>query len=163
MIKLYHGSNKHFTQINLSCCNPYKDFGQAFYLTADANQALIVANARVDIFGGMPIVYEFDFEDRLLTDGTLRFKSFDSYTEEWANFVYKHRDETNSPPFMHDYDVVYGPIANDRVGLQIRNYRLGTIDKKEFLRRLQYMKGITFQYAFCTQKAINQLARYEHQ
>ena len=64
---------------------------------------------------------------------------------------------------MHDYDVVFGPIANDRVGLQIRNYRLGNIDKQEFLRRLQYMKGITFQYAFCTVKAIDKLVSYEHQ
>ena len=62
---------------------------------------------------------------------------------------------------MHSYDVVYGPIANDRVGLQIRNYRLGNIDKKEFLRRLKYMKGITFQYAFCTDSAIEKLQPYE--
>ena len=83
--------------------------------------------------------------------------SFDAYTEDWADFIYKHRDETLFPPYKHSFDVVYGPIANDRVGLQIRNYRLGNIDKKEFLRRLQYMKGITFQYAFCTQKAIDKL------
>ena len=44
---------------------------------------------------------------------------------------------------MHSFDVVYGPIANDRVGLQIRNYRMGHIDKQEYLRRLHYMKGIT--------------------
>ena len=60
-----------------------------------------------------------------------------------------------------NFDVVYGPIANDRVGLQIRNYRLGNIDKKEFLRRLKYMKGVTFQYAFCTQCAIERLQPYE--
>ena len=51
-----------------------------------------VANARVDIFGGTPVVNEFTFQELLLTDGTLRFKQFDSYTEEWAEFVYKHRD-----------------------------------------------------------------------
>ena len=62
---------------------------------------------------------------------------------------------------MHSFDVVYGPIANDRVGLQIRNRRLGNIDRDEFLLRLKYMKGITFQYAFCTQKAIETLQRYE--
>ena len=115
MIKLYHGSNMHFSQIDLSLCNPYKDFGRAFYLTDDIKQALTVANARSDIFGGMPVIHEFLFEDQRLTDGSLRFKSFDGYTEEWADFVYKHRNETIFPPFMHDYDVVYGPIANDRI------------------------------------------------
>ena len=78
-----------------------------------------------------------------------------------SNFIYQHRDETIIPPYMHPFDVVYGPIANDRVGLQIRNYRLGNIDKKEFLRRLKYMKGVTFQYAFCTQCAIEKLQPYE--
>lgn len=29
--------------------------------------------------------------------------------------------------------------------------------------RLQYMKGITFQYAFCTPEAIDKLVRYEYQ
>ena len=56
----------------------------------------------------------------------------------------------------------HGPIANDRVGLQIRNYRLGNINKEEFLRRLKYMKGITFQYAFSTVRAIEQLRSDEH-
>lgn len=157
MIVLYHGSNIRITEIDLSRCNPYKDFGQAFYLTDERSQAMDVADARVDIFGGEPVVNTFIFDEIHMTDGSLRFKSFDGYTEEWADFIYKHRDETHVPPYMHNFDVVYGPIANDRVGLQIRNYRLGNIDKKEFLRRLKYMKGITFQYAFCTQRAIEKL------
>lgn len=161
MITLYHGSNVRIADIDLKQCNPYKDFGQAFYLTTEKGQAMEVALARVDIFGGEPVVNAYQFDEQLLCGGTLSFKSFDGYTEEWADFVYQHRDETIVPPYMHSYDVVYGPIANDRVGLQIRNYRLGNIDKKEFLRRLKYMKGITFQYAFCTENAIEKLQPYE--
>ena len=162
MITLYHGSNMKISQISLTQCNPYKDFGQAFYLTTDRKQALDMALAKVDIFGGEPIVNIFQFDEKLLVNGTLTYKSFDSYTEEWADFIYKHRDETIFPPYKHSYDVVYGPIANDRVGLQIRNYRMGNINKTEFLRRLRYMKGITFQYAFCTPYAIEQLRHDEN-
>lgn len=161
MITLYHGSNVQITDIDLKQCNPYKDFGQAFYLASEHGQAMDMALAKVDIFGGEPVINAYSFNEELLADGTLLFKSFDGYSEEWADFVYQHRDETIVPPYMHSYDVVYGPIANDRVGLQIRNYRLGNIDKKEFLRRLKYMKGITFQYAFCTSKAIEKLLPYE--
>ena len=157
MKTLYHGSNVAITQIDLSKCTPYKDFGQAFYLTEDLEQDERLAEARVDIFGGEPILNKFSFDETTLNDGTLRFKSFNAYNEDWADFIYLHRDETIVPPYMHNFDVVYGPIANDRVGLQIRNYRLGNINKQEFLRRLRYMKGITFQYAFCTPLAINQL------
>ena len=161
MITLYHGSNVLIKDINLALCNPYKDFGQAFYLTTEKDRAMDVALARVDIFGGEPVVNAYCFDENHLADGTLSFKSFEGYTEEWADFIYNHRDETNVPPYMHTFDVVFGPIANDRVGLQIRNYRLGNIDKKEFLRRLIYMKGITFQYAFCSNSAIEKLQPYE--
>lgn len=163
MITLYHGSNVRIDNIDLTKCSPYKDFGQAFYLTIDRKQALDVALARQDLLGGEPTINAYLFNEQLLSDGCLTFLSFDGYTEQWADFIYKHRDETQVPPFMHHFDVVYGPIANDRVGLQIRNFRQGNIDKKEFLRRLKYMKGITFQYAFCTKHAIEHLQPYEYQ
>jgi hypothetical protein len=161
MMLLYHGSNMVIDTIDLSQCHPYKDFGQAFYLTTDKLQAQDIAGARVDFLGGEPIINTFCFDETLLADGSLSFKSFEGYTQEWAEFIYKHRDESLVPPYKHAFDVVYGPIANDRVGLQIRNYRLGNINKREFLRRLRYMKGITFQYAFCTERAIEKLLPYE--
>lgn len=45
---------------------------------------------------------------------------------------------------LHDYDIVYGPIANDRIGAQITRYKQGYISFEEFLKRIQYIKGITF-------------------
>jgi len=58
-----------------------------------------------------------------------------------------------------DARFVYGPIANDRIGAQITRYRQGYITFDEFLHRIQYIKGITFQYAFCTQRAIDKLVK----
>ena len=58
---LYHGSNVLIEKINLDQCNPYKDFGQAFYLTADKAQAMDVAHARVgtrDQSADAPVEYE---------------------------------------------------------------------------------------------------------
>jgi len=156
-MRLYHGSNTKIELIDLKRCKLYKDFGQAFYLTEDREQALVVANARVSLFGGEPVVNEFEFDESLVENGLLSFRHFDSYSEGWADFIFQHRDDTVVPPYQHEYDVVHGPIANDRVGMQIRNFKMGNIDKVEFLRRLQYMKGITFQWAFCTEKAINNL------
>lgn len=64
-----------------------------------------------------------------------------------------------SKDFGRDFDIVYGPIANDRVGRQIMNLKEGYISFEEFMQRLQFMKGITFQYAFCTEKAISKLKK----
>jgi hypothetical protein len=60
---------------------------------------------------------------------------------------------------LHDYDIIYGPIADDRVGVQIRNLIEKNITLEVFLERLQYIKGITFQYYFGTTRAINLLKR----
>lgn len=156
---LYHGSYTNVDKVDLSKCHKYKDFGQAFYLTLDKEQALVVAHAKVSIFGGTPVLNAFEFDEGLLTDGTLRFKAFEKYDKDWAEFIFKHRDENQNPPYMHHYDVVFGPIANDRVGVQVRNFREGNIDLAELLRRLEFMKGITFQYAFCTERAVKYLKK----
>ena len=155
---LYHGTNTCFEKIDLSFCKPYKDFGRAFYLSDKIEQAEVVAASRVDFFGGNPIILAYEFDETYLTDGTLAAKIFaPEYSEEWADFIFVNRDETYVPPYQHSFDYVYGPIANDRVGAQVRRYRKGDIDKATFLRNLQYMKGITFQYAFCTLRAIQLL------
>jgi hypothetical protein len=67
----------------------------------------------------------------------------------------KPNNETNIP--AHDYDIVAGPIANDKVGAQIRRFIEHDISFNTFLERLKYMKGITFQYYFGTQKALDTL------
>ena len=88
----------------------------------------------------------------------LKVKTYDGYSREWAEFIFSNRD-TDSAVNIHNYDIVYGPIANDKVGGQMFNLREGYIDIDEFMRRLHYMKGITFQYAFCTQRAIDKLIK----
>ena len=61
----------------------------------------------------------------------------------------------------HNYDIVIGPIANDAVGLQIRRFMAGLIDKDQFIKELKYMKGVTIQYFFGTEKAIRYLKKLE--
>jgi hypothetical protein len=155
---LYHGSNTAIEIIDLGKSKPNKDFGQAFYLSKEKQQAEEMASFTVDRFGGKPIITSFEFDETLLYDEQLQVKTFDSYSREWAEFVFSNRD-TDSKVNIHDYDIVYGPIANDQIGRQMFNLREGYIDIDEFMRRLHYMKGITFQYAFCTELAISKLIR----
>ena len=85
----------------------------------------------------------------------LRIKVFENYSEEWADFVFANREGNE----VKKYDIVYGPIANDKIGLQIRKLKDGSIDKTEFLNRLKYMKGVTYQYFFGSQVAVKYLTR----
>lgn len=154
---LYHGSNVKIDKIELLKSKPYKDFGRGFYLSDNLEQAKELARFRVLTLGGDIIVSKFEFDENLLTDDSLKFLSFNEYSEEWANFVFKNRREAKL--LQDDYDVVYGPIANDRVGLQIQKLEDGSISFAEFLNRIKYLKGITFQYFFGTELAISKLRR----
>lgn len=154
---LYHGSNVQIERIELEKSKPFKDFGRGFYLSPDKQQAEKMAIFRSKVLGNAPIVTEFSFDERKLYDGTLRFLSFDSYSEEWAKFVLKNREESDS--FQDDYDVIYGPIANDRIGLQIHKLMEKSIDMQEFLHRIKYFKGVTYQYFFGTDCAISYLKK----
>lgn len=155
-MKLYHGSTIDIERVDLNLSKPNKDFGRAFYLSDDRQQALEMAQYRAEFEGTYPVVNVYDFDETLFLQ--FRCKRFETYTEEWARFVYDHRTEPNGRT-LHNYDIVYGPIANDRVGAQIARYKQGYITFDEFLHRIQYMKGVTFQYAFCTQQAIDKLLK----
>jgi hypothetical protein len=156
---LYHGSNVKIEFPNLEKSKPYKDFGRGFYLSADKNQALRMAEQKtLQLLIGEPIVSEFNFDETLLQSNELKVKIFDDYSVEWANFILQNRDVHNQHP-IHEYDIVYGPIADDGVTFQLRRYQAGTISIDELVKELQYAKGITFQYFFGTSLALEKLKR----
>jgi len=155
-MKLYHGSTLDIQEIDLTKSKPNKDFGRAFYLSADSEQAMEMAQFRAEFEDTTPVVNVYDFDETLLQQ--FRYKRFEGYSDEWAHFVYEHRTEPRGLT-LHDYDIVYGPIANDRIGAQIARYKQGYITFEEFYHRIQYIKGITFQYAFCTQEAVDKLIK----
>ncbi len=113
-----------------------------------------MAKLKTLILGGEIAVTKFEFNESLMASGDLKVLAFDSYSEEWLDFILLNRTSKDS---AHDYDIVYGPIANDKVGAQIFKYYEQNISKMELLERLKFMKGITFQYFFGTEKAISYL------
>lgn len=152
---LFHGSNVLVDKIDLDKSKPNKDFGRGFYLSEDEIQATEMANFKSMQLGGEPVVSRFLFDETVLKSDSLRIRIFKDYSEEWADFVFANREGAVTECF----DIVYGPIANDKVGLQIRKLKDGTIDKAEFLNRLKYMKGVTYQFYFGTEAAIKHLIK----
>ena len=140
---LYHGSNTEIHEIDLSKSLRGKDFGQGFYLSADRKQAEEMAIFKARQFDRTPVISTFEFDEKVLDDGSLKVKLFTEYSLEWAEFVFANRTNMADTP-LHDYDIIYGPIADDRVGVQIRNLIEKNITLEVFLNRLQYIKGITF-------------------
>lgn len=149
-MKLYHGTNIVFDKIDLRKSKPNKDFGQGFYLSPDYGQALNMAKIKMEQQQeGEPVVMEFEVEEENMND--LHTLVFDDYSEQWAEFILANRNNSTGAP-VHDYDIVIGPIANDRVGVQLWKYENQLIDMSTLVSKLKYMKGLTVQYFFGTEK-----------
>lgn len=157
-MKLYHGSNIVIVHPEISKGKPFKDFGRGFYLSDTIEQAKEMAQRVVERVGAeqTPVVSTFEFDDSAMSDGSLKVKRFETYTEEWAEFVLRNRDRKTPQPY-HDYDIVYGPIADDRVVRQMRRFEMGDITLKELMQELQYPPKITFQYYFGSEKALEKI------
>ena len=156
-MKLYHGTNLSFDEIDLKRCKPNKDFGRGFYLTDLPKQALLMAQRRCDIEEtGTPIVLSYEFDEALLSNGTLSVKVFDKVSEEWAKFILENRKRKIKN--KHTYDIVIGPIADDGVVFQLNRYEQRMIDLATLVKELTYKK-LNNQYYFGTPKVISYLKK----
>ena len=156
-MRLYHGTNVEFEAIDLAKSRLNKDFGQGFYLSDNYSQAEKMAAVKVEQQKlGWPIVFTYEIDDDVFN--FLRVKRLDDYSSEWAEFILSNRNNETGQP-VHDYDIVIGPIADDRVGVQLWRYENEMIDLETLVNNLKYMKGITIQYFFGTQNAINYLKK----
>lgn len=159
MMKLYHGSNTKIEVPDLVHSKPFKDFGCGFYLSADKQQAWDIAFQKVSqTQTGKAEITEFLFDETILQSSELKIRLFPDYSEEWALFVLANRDRKSVQP-VHDFDIVYGPIADDGVTYQLRRYEGGVISLSRLVEELKYAKGITFQYYFGSDEALQLLKR----
>lgn len=154
---LYHGTNIDFDTIDLKKCKPNKDFGQGFYLTDIKEQAKKMAIRRCDFTQtGVPIIQKYKFDENLLTCKELKVKCFDQVSKEWAEFIFKNRNSRGK--FHHDFDIVYGPIADDGVVYQLTLFEQHIITIEQLVEGLTYRK-LNKQYFFGTELAISKLQR----
>jgi hypothetical protein len=154
-MNVYHGSYVKIEEIDLSKCFPNKDFGKGFYVTKFRRHAEGWSKAIGKKHGTDGFVTEFVFFDTEFTERLCKVKHFDAYNEEWLDFVIENRN-----PFgvKHDFDIVEGPVADDKVQNRIENYLNGEIDKADFLEELKWHEE-THQICFCTVKALLTLQR----
>lgn len=151
-MNIYHGSLETVEHPKILQPNRKLDYGEGFYTTTSETQAEEWAGRRIRENNntlGYVNVYEFDAEK------ISKFKSliFTEPTEEWEEFVMANRTQKD---FTHDYDIVYGPVANDRVYFQFGLYESGAISVDTLIRELKTYKLVD-QYLFHTEKALTTL------
>ena len=148
-MKVYHGSLVVVEYPKILTPSRTLDYGKGFYTTTSAKQAEEWGERRMmETHATCGYINVYDFDEKYLDD----FNSllFPEPTEEWAEFVMANRTDKN---FTHDYDIVYGPVANDRVYLQFGLYEAGAIGIETLIRELKTYKLVD-QYLFHTEKSL---------
>lgn len=131
-MKLYHGSLETVEKPQIRLANRTLDYGTGFYTTTSKEQAELWVKRKINknTCKGVINIYEFDPSSMK----ELKILRFTEPTEEWLDFVMANR--TNKD-YRHDYDIVYGPVANDRVYAAFALYEGGLLNKQELIQELK--------------------------
>jgi hypothetical protein len=156
-MKVYHGSYIEIDVIDLSLCETGKDFGRGFYVTKLCKQAEFWAKKKGKRKGESCFVTEYDFDEFFLeSSDMIKVLRFEDYNEEWLDFVVLNR-KNKSRHQAHDYDIVEGPVADDKIATEVDKYLEGLISKEQFLSDLTH--NPSHQICFCTMQSLQALSQ----
>lgn len=150
---LYHGSNVIVSEPRVFESGFYKDFGFGFYCTEILDQAKRWAISRTaKLRQGSPCISKFSYSINPHSESNIL--TFEKATEEWLDFVVNCRRG-----IPHNYDIVEGPMADDRIWDYIDALLSNTISREDFwiLAKFKYK---THQVCFCNNTSINRHLKY---
>lgn len=141
---VYHGCREivEFPEIRVTRFN--KDFYFGFYCTEMREQAIRWATR----FTGTGILNEYEYHP----SPDLSVLRFEAMSEEWLDFIVACR---NGVP--HAYDIVEGPMADDKIFNYVQNYLDGTITRAAFWELARF-KHPTHQISFHSARALSCLS-----
>jgi hypothetical protein len=132
-----------------------RDFGRGFYVTSLLEQAKTMAERVARWKRTIPVVTEFELDEFIFIDRDLKILRFDDYSDAWLDFVVFNR-KNNVEQQAHDYDIVEGPVADDRITTRVDDYMDGIITREQFLNDLVYKPS--HQICFCTVQSLQALS-----
>ncbi len=152
---LFHGSTVEVVRPQIIVSDIGRDFGPAFYTTGIKTQSerWAVRRARFARKGGreetpaVVSVYEFD-EVAALSE--LKCKRFSGVSMEWLDMVVACRSRLS---YRHGYDLMFGKVANDKVGETVSYVVAGVMPKEMAIEQLKFQQ-INDQIAFCTPESL---------
>lgn len=136
---LYHGSNTVVEFPEVRRTKYTKDFSWGFYCTNNYDQARKWANRNPH---GVVNFYTYT------PDPALRVLKFDGMSDEWLDFIGCCR-----AGFVHDYDIVEGPMADDTIWNYVNDFLAGNISRQAFWELARF-KHPTHQVSFHTIRAL---------
>lgn len=155
---LYHGSTMAVRKPIVSRGRGKTDFGKGFYTTTSREQAEKWAQIKRDRMGdeAHAIVSVFELDDAVLNNPAYHTRHFDGATAEWLDFVVGNR----RGEVHHNFDLIMGPVANDKLYATITLYENGILDANGAIEQLNTHQ-LFDQLSFHTTKACKLLTFVE--
>lgn len=150
---IYHGSYMEIKKPDIAHSRKNVDFGCGFYTTPLLEQAQKWCKKFKDK-KEPAIISVYNLDESIFEK--CKVLKFDSYSEEWLDFILKCRREEDTS----DYDIVMGGVANDKVFNTIELFFEGLIDKSEAIKRLRYEKP-NFQIVFRSQEVMDEYLYFD--
>lgn len=139
-ILLYHGGKDIIEFPEIRKAKYTKDFSWGFYCTKTYEQARRWALRRNKI--GTVNVYSY------IENKNLNILKYEKMTDEWLDFISLCRSG-----YVHNYDIVEGPMADDTVWNFVNDFLNGNISRKVFWDYAEF-KHPTHQISFHTIQAL---------
>ena len=149
---VYHGSIEKVMNPEIREANRPLDYGNGFYTTTSEEQATLWVKRKLKGKGGKGYVNQYELDETCYTD--LNVLHFTEPTEKWVDFVMANRTKKD---FDHPYDIVGGPVANDRVYTAFALYESGLLNKEELIRELK-THVLSDQWLFHTVRSLHYIS-----
>ncbi len=131
---VYHGSTVRVEKPAFSRCRLYTDFGKGFYTTTSWEQAEKWARLKMQREGkGHALVSIFEVPDDLFQNTELMILQFSGPSLAWLDFITANRRGTP----VQQYDVVFGPVANDRLYATLTLYEQSILSAEAAIDQLK--------------------------
>lgn len=140
-ITLYHGSDIEILVPEIRKTKYTKDFSWGFYCTKSREQAVRWANRKMTA----GIVNTYSYKE----NPNLNILKFENMSDEWLDFIAQCRRG-----FIHNYDIVEGPMADDTIWNYVNDFFEGTITRELFWEYAKF-KHPTHQINFHTLQALD--------
>ena len=151
-MKLYHGSTVTVRKPSLKPGRPNADFGKGFYTTSVWEQAVRWAHIKQEREGSVrAVVSVYEFDETLLDNANWNIRRFTGADEPWLFFVADCRKSRS-----HEYDLVLGPVANDKVFTTVNLFESGVLSAEAAILQLRAYKTYD-QLSFHTPRTIDTL------
>lgn len=157
MATVYLGGTEIIPAPRVDVGRPDLDFGQGFYVTEIYSQAESWAQVAAKQRAAQPIVNAYTF-DKEAACQRFKYKLFPTCNQQWLDFIVRCR---RSERIYLDYDLIEGPVANDKVIESVRLFMSGFISADECLRRLTDNKP-NHQLCIINQELINDYLKFEN-